>query len=99
MKKYPNKSQTFGFDFDYLLRLITSFMRVLQRMVREHLTPTNPENSAAASELLILSLDLVKNRVAVMGQDMRKAFIGQLLVGLIEKSPDVKVGCNLLYYC
>lgn len=74
-------------------------MRVLQRMVREHLTPTNPENSAAASELLILSLDLVKNRVAVMGQDMRKAFIGQLLVGLIEKSPDVKVGCYLLNYC
>ena len=74
-------------------------MRVLQRMVREHLTPTNPENSAAASELLILSLDLVKNRVAVMGQDMRKAFIGQLLVGLIEKSPDVKVVYYLLYYC
>ena len=36
-------------------------------------------------------LDLVKNRVAVMGQDMRKAFIGAILVGLIEKSPDVKV--------
>lgn len=75
----------------YIDRLITSFMRVLQRMVREHLAPASPENSAAASELLILSLDLVKNRVAVMGQDMRKSFIGQLLVGLIEKSPDVKV--------
>ena len=73
-------------------------MRVLQRMVREHLTPTNPENSAAASELLILSLDLVKNRVAVMGQDMRKAFIGQLLVGLIEKSPDVKVSFSKILW-
>ena len=32
-------------------------------MVREHLAPTNPENGGgAASELLILSLDLVKNR-------------------------------------
>ena len=41
-------------------------MRVLQRMVREHLAPTNPENSAAASELLILSLDLVKNRLVVL---------------------------------
>ena len=66
-------------------------MRVLQRMAREHLAPTTTENTAAASELLILSLDLVKNRVAVMGQDMRKAFIGAILVGLIEKSPDVKV--------
>ncbi len=26
-----------------------------------------------------------------MGQDMRKSFIGSILVGLIEKSPDVKV--------
>ena len=43
----------------YIDRLITSFMRVLQRMVREHLAPASPENSAAASELLILSLDLV----------------------------------------
>ena len=75
----------------YIDRLISSFMRVLQRMVREHLAPSSPESTAAASELLILSLDLVKNRVAVMGQDMRKSFIGQLLVGLIEKSPDVKV--------
>ena len=55
------------------------------------MTPTTQENTAAASELLILSLDLVKNRVAVMGQEMRKAFIGSILVGLIEKSPDVKV--------
>ncbi len=78
---------------------------------REHLAPTTTESTAAASELLILSLDLVKNRycvvkltivdvscmivhssrVAVMGLDMRKAFIGTILVGLIEKSPDVKV--------
>merc|ERR1712020_883386 len=75
----------------YIDRLITSFMRVLQRMAREHLAPITTENTAAASELLILSLDLVKNRVAVMGQDIRKAFIGTILVGLIEKSSDVKV--------
>ena len=44
-----------------------------------------------ASELLILSLDLVKNRVGVMGPDMRKGFIGGILVGLIEKTQDNKV--------
>ncbi len=75
----------------YIDRLITIFMRVLQRMAKEHLNPTGNDSPAAASELLILSLDLVKNRVAVMGLDMRKAFIGNILVGLIEKSPDVKV--------
>ena len=44
-----------------------------------------------ASELLILSLDLVKNRVGVMSVDMRKCFIGTILVGLIEKTQDPKV--------
>jgi hypothetical protein len=46
---------------------------------------------SVASELLVLSLDLVKNRVVVMGADMRKNFIGTVLVGLIEKSPDIKI--------
>lgn len=48
-------------------------------------------SSVVGSELLILSLDLVKNRVGVMGVEMRKAFIGTILVGLIEKTTDVKV--------
>ncbi|KAI0213609.1 Transformation/transcription domain-associated protein [Lamellibrachia satsuma] len=75
----------------YIDRLITSFMRVLQRMAREHLTSSTTEPSPVASELLILSLDLVKNRVGVMGPDMRKGFIGGILVGLIEKTHDNKV--------
>ena len=46
---------------------------------------------SVATELLILSLDLVKNRVGVMSPDMRKGFIGTVLVGLIEKTQDSKV--------
>lgn len=46
---------------------------------------------AVATELLILSLDLVKNRVGVLSPDMRKGFIGTILVGLIEKTSDSKV--------
>jgi len=38
-----------------------------------------------------LSMDLVKNRVGVMGVEMRKAFIGTVLVSLIEKTTDSKV--------
>lgn len=30
----------------YIDRLITSFMRVLQRMAREHLTPTTPDTNS-----------------------------------------------------
>ncbi|XP_052224459.1 transformation/transcription domain-associated protein-like isoform X9 [Dreissena polymorpha] len=76
----------------YIDRLITVFMKVLTKMVREHLQPaTTTETSPVASELLIISLDLVKNRVVVMSMEMRKSFIGQILVGLIEKTPDSKV--------
>ncbi|KAL0100349.1 hypothetical protein PUN28_019603 [Cardiocondyla obscurior] len=75
----------------YIDRLITPFMRVLHKMAKEHLQPTQTEASPVMSELLILSLDLVKNRVAVMGVDMRKSFIGTILVGLIEKTQDAKV--------
>lgn len=75
----------------YVDRLITPFMRVLHKMAKEHLHSTQAEANPVTSELLILSLDLVKNRVAVMGVDMRKSFIGTILVGLIEKTQDVKV--------
>lgn len=80
----------------YIDRLITSFMRALQRMAREHLLPSStpsatPENGYTPSDMLILSLDLVKNRVGVMGVEMRKSFIGAILVGLLEKSTEPKV--------
>jgi transformation/transcription domain-associated protein len=76
----------------YIDRLITSFMKALQKMFKEHVNPsTNESNPQCASELLILSLELVKNRVGVMSQEMRKVFIGQILVGLMEKSSDVPV--------
>lgn len=51
----------------------------------------NLTSSEITLDLLILSLDLVKNRVIVMGVDLRKMFIGTILVGLIEKSTDPKV--------
>jgi transformation/transcription domain-associated protein len=53
--------------------------------------PVPSHNSEVTLELLIVSLDLVKNRVIVMGVDLRKMFIGTILVGLIEKSTEPKV--------
>ncbi|XP_044261128.1 transcription-associated protein 1 [Tribolium madens] len=78
-------------NHSYIDLLITPFMRVLHRLAKEHLQPTSTEYAAINSELLILSLDLVKTRVVVMGVDMRKTFIGTILVGLIEKTQDIKV--------
>lgn len=73
----------------YIDRLITPFMRVLQRMHKEHIQAT--DSNPVATELLIVSLDLVKNRLGGMGSDMRKGFIGTVLVKLIEGTRDVKV--------
>ena len=67
-------------------------MKALQKMFKEHINPTTSEtNPAVATELLILSLELVKNRVGVLSPDMRKLFIGVILVQLMEKSTDVTV--------
>nr|CAH7738958.1 unnamed protein product [Callosobruchus chinensis] len=78
-------------NHSYIDLLITPFMRVLHRLAKEHLAPTSNEYMALISELLILCLDLVKTRVVVMGVEMRKTFIGAILVGLIEKTQDIKV--------
>ncbi|KAL4715075.1 hypothetical protein ACJJTC_012122 [Scirpophaga incertulas] len=72
----------------YVDRLLLPLMRVLQRMARDHVAPS-PD--AAAADLLILALDLLKARVSVMPVDTRKTFIGTVLVGLIEKTTDAKV--------
>lgn len=84
----------------YIDRLMMPFMRLLNRLTKDHLSPStasgttqldNANNSSLSLELLILSLDLVKNRVVVMGVEIRKLFIGGILVGLIEKTTEVKV--------
>lgn len=101
-----NPTQLFGtlmilksacsYNASYIDRLISVFMRSLQKMVREHLSPqqTNPgvtETSTVTSELVMLSLDLVKTRLSVMSMEMRKNFIQVILTSLIEKSPDPKI--------
>ncbi|KAA0197800.1 hypothetical protein HAZT_HAZT001767 [Hyalella azteca] len=79
----------------HLDRLMTAIMKVLQKITRDHITPAQigPDAAGEANrvEALIVLLELVKNRVSVMGVDMRKIFIGNILVGLVEKTPDVKV--------
>lgn len=47
--------------------------------------------STVTSELVMLSLDLVKTRLSVMSMEMRKNFIQVILTSLIEKSPDPKI--------
>ncbi|PIK62231.1 putative transformation/transcription domain-associated protein [Apostichopus japonicus] len=78
-------------NVSYIDRLISVFMRALQKMAREHLQPTTTEPNSFASELLVISLDLVKNRVCVMSTEMRRNLVHSILAALIEKSADAKV--------
>uniref|UniRef100_A0A6A7FXF6 Transformation/transcription domain-associated protein-like n=6 Tax=Hirondellea gigas TaxID=1518452 RepID=A0A6A7FXF6_9CRUS len=73
-------------------RLMGLLMKVLQRVTRDHIQPPQPDaQNQQLTECLILLMDLLKNRACVMTVEMRKVFIGNIMVGLIEKTPDVKV--------
>lgn len=74
----------------YIDRVMPALMRVIQKMTREHINPTI-ETTPMSIELLILGLDLVKNRLGSMSLEMRKLFIQQILSNLIESThSDVK---------
>ncbi|KAG9509570.1 Transformation/transcription domain-associated protein, partial [Fragariocoptes setiger] len=74
----------------YIDRVMPSFMRVLQKLAKDHIS-SGEQTSPIGCELLSLSLDLAKNRINSMNQDTRKMFIQHILAALIEKSSDVKV--------
>ncbi|KAI2658552.1 Transformation/transcription domain-associated protein [Labeo rohita] len=57
--------------------------------LENHRRPVNLNEMT--SELVMLSLDLVKERLSVMNMEMRKNFIQVILTSLIEKSPDPKI--------
>ncbi|KAI8515281.1 hypothetical protein Bbelb_060940, partial [Branchiostoma belcheri] len=80
----------------YIDRLISVFMRTLQKMnATEDGEGTSDTCSSCrrgnCNDLIILSLDLIKTRVAVMSAEMRKNFIQVILTQLIERSPDAKI--------
>ncbi len=87
----------------YLDRLISQFMRVLQRLVREHLhfpgsmasvsanTGSQDSNASLISEMIVISLDLLKSRVPVLSPEIRTTFFATVLSNLIEKTKDSKV--------
>lgn len=75
----------------YIDKVMPTLIRVIQKMTREHINHMI-ETTPMSIELLILGLDLVKNRLGTMSPDLRKQFIQQILSNLIESpSSDVKV--------
>nr|XP_039255466.1 transformation/transcription domain-associated protein-like [Styela clava] len=84
-------------NVSYIDRLMSVFMKTFLKLVKDHLNPaqapgqTTPEPNPASGELIIICLELVKNRVSVMSSDVRKTFIQNILAQLIEKSVDGKI--------
>ncbi|XP_065321247.1 transformation/transcription domain-associated protein-like [Gordionus sp. m RMFG-2023] len=95
-------------------RYIPSFMRVFQKIVKDHISSCSMQSSSppetASSpfsinsspvtyndslikprDCIIQCLDLIKNRLIIMSNEMRKNFVGNILIGLIEKSTDTKL--------
>ncbi|XP_065219244.1 transformation/transcription domain-associated protein isoform X2 [Planococcus citri] len=82
----------------YVDRFSSSFVRVIQRLAREHHSSANVE-TIGVTELLTYCLDMLKNRVGVMKIDTRKTFIATIITGLIERTTDAKLMkalCKLL---
>nr|NP_001097192.2 Nipped-A, isoform E [Drosophila melanogaster]Q8I8U7.4 RecName: Full=Transcription-associated protein 1; AltName: Full=dTRA1 [Drosophila melanogaster]ABD22987.1 Nipped-A [Drosophila melanogaster]ABV53702.2 Nipped-A, isoform E [Drosophila melanogaster] len=83
----------------YIDRILVQFIRVLNHLTRDHINTIggntvisqSPDSNALPLELLVLSLELIKNRIFVMSVEIRKLFIGTILVSLIEKSTEVKI--------
>ncbi|ALC42664.1 Nipped-A [Drosophila busckii] len=106
----PNASSLFGTlmilkacttnNASYIDRILVQFIRVLNRLTKDHINVNTSSNAASsqqtdshslALELLVLSLELIKNRIVIMSVEIRKLFIGTILVSLIEKSSEVKI--------
>ncbi|XP_034140404.1 transcription-associated protein 1 isoform X2 [Drosophila guanche] len=86
-------------NHSYIDRILVQFIRVLNHLTKDHIniiTSNNvniqpPDSNSLALELLVLSLELIKNRIFIMSVEIRKLFIGTILVSLIEKSSEVKI--------
>jgi transformation/transcription domain-associated protein len=74
----------------YIDRFISLFMKVLSKMQHEHLSPTEESSIPVMTDMMTLSVELMKTRIPVMSQEMRKNFI-TLLSTLIEKSSEVRL--------
>ena len=67
-------------------------IRCLQRLVREHLSPSQMSQSEhAVSDLIVTIVKVLQPRLTPMNPDLRKVFIQVLMVSLIEKSTESKV--------
>jgi hypothetical protein len=77
----------------YCFRMLPIFLKVVQKLHKEHLSASpapDVQTAPLISDLLQLGLDMCKMRISLMPQESRKAFIS-IMTNLIEKSSDAKL--------
>nr|XP_018666778.1 transformation/transcription domain-associated protein isoform X1 [Ciona intestinalis]XP_018666779.1 transformation/transcription domain-associated protein isoform X2 [Ciona intestinalis] len=81
----------------YIDHLLATFVRVFQKLVKEHLQSppqsgqTGSEVSPFISELIVVCLDLAKCRVVSMAADTRRSLMHGVFSQIIERSTDPKL--------
>src|SRR6478735_8638992 len=85
----------------YLDTCLSPFLKMLQRLVRDHVTSVAPyggsstmhmdQNQKFTAELLCISLEMLCPRIHFIPLDAKKSFAQYILVPLIEKNAADKV--------
>ncbi|XP_033220023.1 transformation/transcription domain-associated protein-like [Belonocnema kinseyi] len=76
---------------NYIDGLMSLFMKVVYKITVIHTNSRQNQIDSTGSDLLILSLNLLKNKIGVMDVEDRKTFVNTILVALIGRSQDLKV--------
>lgn len=91
----------FANDSKYFEKFVEKFTKFVVLLKNEHIsqnsqqsatpTATSTPNMELTKEMLLQSLQLLKNHISVMKAEIRKSFLSLILVDLIEKSNDPRI--------
>lgn len=86
----------FANNSKYFEKFVEKFTKFVVLLKNEHVNQSATSVAATPNieltkEMLLQSLQLLKNHIKVMNADIRKSFLSSILVELIEKSNDPKI--------
>ena len=90
----------FANDSKYFEKFVEKFTKFVVLLKNEHINHNSQQSSTPTSstpnmeltkEMLLQSLQLLKNHIKVMNAEIRKSFLSSILVELIEKSNDARI--------
>lgn len=76
--------------------MFTKLVKEHQQLPRFQSSQADGHFSSFAGELIVISLELVKNRLGAFNSEMRRSFMTNVFTNLVDKTPDVRVMKALL---